>query len=259
MKKILKQILKYYLKLITKIVLFIHRPTIIAIAGATNKTFVKNRVKQTLQKNGFNVQANPKNFNTEIGLPLAILYLSSGYNYYRKWLPIIFKAPLTIFQTNFPKYLVLELGVSNIGDMNYLLTIIKPKVTIITDITSKYLEGFNDMDQLVGEYQILAKKTNSRGILILNNDNSRVKTLSDNASAQKIFFGFQSNSDPRVVNVKRGGRGEIATTIHDGKQETYTLDRFGGHHVYALMVSLIINKYFPYEENKKKKFSKKQN
>src|SRR3989339_92491 len=119
MKKIFKIILQYYLKFITKLVLLIHRPTVIAISGSVNKSFFRDEIKKVLAEQGKTVRANPKNFNTEIGLPLAILNIESGYNSYRAWLPIIWKAFLAIFQKNFPEYLVLELGVSQRGDMRY--------------------------------------------------------------------------------------------------------------------------------------------
>jgi UDP-N-acetylmuramyl pentapeptide synthase len=251
MKMILKPILKYYLKLITKIVLFIHRPTIIAIAGATNKTFTKNRIKKTLEEKGINVRANPNNFNTEIGLPLAILYLPSGYNYYSKWLPVILKAPLAIFQTNFPQYLVLELGTSDAGDMKYLLSIVSPKITVITDITRKYLEGFTDMDQLVGEYRMLARKTHPQGLLVLNNDNVRIRSLVENIDTKKIFFGFQEGSNPRILDIKREKEGEVVNIKYDQEETSHNTGRFGHHHAYALMAGLIINKHLSHVENKK--------
>jgi UDP-N-acetylmuramyl pentapeptide synthase len=78
MKSFFKQLLKYYLKYITKLVLFIHKPVIIAVAGSTNKTFVRDEIRNILEKKGFSVRANPRSFNTEIGLPLAILDLPSG-------------------------------------------------------------------------------------------------------------------------------------------------------------------------------------
>lgn len=251
MKKILKQILKYYLKIITKIVLLLHRPTIIAIAGDTNKTFVKEEVKKILKERGLSVRANPKNFNTEIGLPLAILYLSSGYNYYRKWLPTILKAPLVIFQKNFPKYLVLELGSSGSGDMKYLLSIIKPRVSIVTDITRKYLHGFQDMNELVDEYKLLAQKTDKKGLLILNNDNTRIRELSKDINTPKSFIGFEEGSNPQIKDIKRGEQGENIVIKHDnGEEKEYNLERFGQHHAYALAIALVVNNYFQYDKGK---------
>ncbi len=188
---LLKKLLQYYLKYITKLVLFIYRPTIITIAGSTNKTFVKEEIKKVLKKQGLIIRSNPKSFNTEIGLPLAILNLSSGYNSYRLWLPIIFQAAKAIFNKNFPKILVLELGISEPADMKYLLSIIHPKIAVITDITQRYLESFSDMDELVSEYEYLAKKIDKSGLIILNYDNLRVRKLATSTKVKIKFFGLQ--------------------------------------------------------------------
>jgi len=59
MKSIFKTFLKYYLKVVTKIVLFIHKPVVVAVAGSTNKGFVKKQVKEKLEEAGFSVRANP--------------------------------------------------------------------------------------------------------------------------------------------------------------------------------------------------------
>jgi len=85
MKTFLKQLLKYYLKYITKLVLAIHQPLIIGLTGSTNVIFTRDEIKRQLAQTGLAARSNPKNFNTEIGLPLAILNLPSGYNSYRHY------------------------------------------------------------------------------------------------------------------------------------------------------------------------------
>jgi len=255
MKLIFKTILQYYLKYITKLVLVIHRPTIIAIAGSTNKTFVKEEVAHALKKQGIDVRSNPKSFNTEIGLPLAVLYLPSGYDSYRNWLPIIFKAALIIFRRNFPDYLVLELGVSNPGDMKYLLSIIKPKIAIITDITQRYLESFSDMDKLVGEYEYLIRKVNC-GLIILNYDNIRIRNLSKVAQVPVEFFGLQNGAYWQAVKISRTEQGQIVKVSHNDIINQYKIKRFGKHHVYSLLIGLIIKNYVSGEEKIHKKGKK---
>ncbi|MEA3464282.1 MAG: Mur ligase family protein [Patescibacteria group bacterium] len=262
MKKVFKLLLKYYLKYITKFVLLIHRPTIIAIAGSTNKTFVKEEVCRVLRALEKNVRANPRSFNTEIGLPLAILYLPSGYNSYKNWLPIIFKSFLAIFQRDFPQYLVLELGVSEPGDMKYLLSIIKPRLAIITDITQRYLESFSDMDRLVGEYERLVKKVKKNGLVALNYDNIRIRNLAKVAKAPVEFFGLQNGAHWQAVkinssailrgkgrsshyNFSEGGeeQGQTIKVSHNNIVKKYKIKYFGKHHIYSLLIGLIIKNY----------------
>ncbi|PIV51698.1 hypothetical protein CO115_02880 [Candidatus Falkowbacteria bacterium CG_4_9_14_3_um_filter_36_9] len=260
MKIIFKIILQYYLKYLTKFILFIYKPTIIAIAGSANKTFVRYEITRILNKNGIKTRTNNKSFNTEIGLPLAVLNLQSGYNSYKKWLSVIVKALFNIFSSNYPRVLVLELGISNPGDMKYLLSIIKPDISIITDITQRYLESFNDMDIMAGEYELLIKKTKLSGLIILNNDNARINKLLIPNLKNIITFGFKDGSDWRITNaVKTEYKQLININFSDHNLKVtkqYILERFGQHHVYSLTIGLIINHYLN-ENNKAQLLPKK--
>jgi UDP-N-acetylmuramoyl-tripeptide--D-alanyl-D-alanine ligase len=237
MKKIFKTFLKYYLKYITKYVLMIHRPTVIAIAGSTNKTFIKDEVNRSLRAAGKSVRSNPRSFNTEIGLPLAILGLSSGFNSYSAWLPIIAQVAKSVFKADFPQHLVLELGVADAGDMKYLLSIIEPDISIIGDITQRYLEGFADMDELVGEYELLVRRTGESGLVILNNDNRRVRELKSLARARVVTFGLEPGADWQAKAVKTDVSGQTFTL---GSNTVRTAGR-GRHHISASLVGLIID------------------
>lgn len=254
MKTFFKIFLKYYLKIIVKAVIIVRRPTIIAVAGSINKNFVKKEVKTRLQELGLSVRANPKNFNTEIGLPLAILYLESGYNEYKKWLPIILKAPAKIFQKNFPQYLVLSLGTSDEGDMKYLLSMVKPQISIITDITQRYKEGFSDMDNLVEEYKTLARKTDANGLLVLNGDNYRIREIGKSSKQRVVYYGFDPPVDIRARKTQKTEKGQELEVELDGNVSQHHIYKFGRHHVYAFMVGLIIKQTLMghYDQHQKK-------
>lgn len=240
MKPFFKVILKYYLKYITKLMLLIHRPEIIAIAGSTNKAFTKNEIRKQLEAEGKNVWANSKSLNTEIGLPLSILRIPSGYGSYGDWLPVLVQSVSALWQKNYPKYLVLELGVSRPGDMKYLLSIVQPRISVVTDITQRYLESFSGMDDLVGEYRLLVEKTPKRSLVILNNDNNRVRELASFSKAKVLSFGHFQDADVIVSAVEREGMGEIATVVYNNKEEKQHIPAFGLHNVYARLVSIIV-------------------
>lgn len=243
MKKIFKKILQYYLKYLAKLILFIYRPTIIAIAGSVNKAFVKNEVKQLLEKNNIEVRANPKSFNTEIGLPLAILNLPSGYNSYSAWLPVIFKSFSCLWQKNFPQLLILELGTSDPGDMKYLLSIVRPKISVITDVTQRYLESFEDVNELLGEYKTLVKKTNKNGLVLLNCDNEKIKNISKFAKTRVEYFGFGNEALWQALDIKPDKNGQIVRVKHNNNITQHDIKKFGQHHVYSLLISLAIEDY----------------
>ncbi|MBF0385876.1 MAG: hypothetical protein HQL27_08405 [Candidatus Omnitrophica bacterium] len=235
MKYIFKKFLQQYLKYLAKITLLIHRPQIIAVAGSINKTFVKEEICRVLSEAGLNVRPNPRAFNTEIGLSLSILDLSSGYNSYLKWLPIILRAPMSIFQKNFPKFLVLEFGISDPGDMKFLLSVARPHMTVITDITQRYIEGFDDVEELVDEYEYLASCT--KGLIILNYDNIRVRGLAKFSPAKAIFFGLEDGADWKGELV---GNNIYQVAKIQGQNKEFKLIRHGIHHVYSLLIGQII-------------------
>jgi UDP-N-acetylmuramoyl-tripeptide--D-alanyl-D-alanine ligase len=247
-KFICKKILQYYLKFLVKVALLFRRPKIVAVAGSINKVFFKEKIKETLQGEGLTVRSNPKGFNTEIGLPLAILDLPSGYHSYKDWLPIILCSPLALWQKNFPKVLVLELGVSDPGEMKKLLAIVKPKIAVITGITQRYLEAFDGVDELVGEYECLVKKVSKGGLVILNYDNQRVRDLAKIAQVRVRFFSL-SREFPAGIKEdsmwlgKKVGMGNTCQQVevrHGNQASSHQICRFGEHHIQALLAGLIV-------------------
>ncbi|MBD3244413.1 MAG: hypothetical protein GF335_00265 [Candidatus Moranbacteria bacterium] len=242
MKIIFRQILKYYLKFLSKGLLLIHRPEIIVVAGSTNKTFVKNKIVKILKTKNLSFRANPRSFNTEIGLPLAILDLPSGYHSYERWLPIIFKAIIKLFQRNFPEYFVLELGVAKKGDMKYLLSIVKPKIAVICDLTQRYLESFKSLSTMKKEYELLAECTDKKGFLILNFDNKSLKNLKTPKNLKTISFGIEQRADFWAKKIKKISTGQIIKVRANNKTKIYKIFRFGKPQIYVFLIGLIIKR-----------------
>jgi len=248
MKKLFKIILSFYLKILAKIAIFLHHPKIIVVAGSTNKLFTKEEIKKELDFLKINSRISPKNFNTEIGLPLSILDLPSGYNSIKNWIPALKKAPFSIIKS-MPEYLILDLGVSNPGDMKYLLSIIKPNIAIITEITQRYLESFENIHTIIKEYEYLAK--NTKNLFIYNHDNSKIKSLAKKVKIKTYSFGETEESDWKIDKIKKEKDGMIFNLIYNSKIKNIKLKRFGKHHIYAKTIGLIVSDYV--NGNKKNK------
>lgn len=231
LKFILKFLLKHYLRFFARLFLFIHRPVVVGVAGSTNKYFVKELIGNKLNKLGVSNRLGQKNFNTEIGLPLAILNLSSGYNSYRAWWPAVLGAFSAVFKKP-PRVLVLELGVSFPGDMSYLMKVVKPHIVVITEITQRYKESFSDMDRLVKEYAILAK--NAKKTVVLNIDNLRIESFAGlQIGATKNTIGKNKASDWIILDILRQNYGLSFNVFKNNNITHHELKRFGIHHVYA--------------------------
>jgi len=242
MKHLLKIIVQFYLKFFTKITLWRHRPFIVAVSGSTNKTTVKEYILKFLrEKYGEKeVRGNPKSYNTEIGLPLAILYLDSGESSALRWLKVLVQAKIrALFERKFPSKLVLELGVEGKGDMEYLLEMVRPNVAIITNIEGSYTYSNSSLERIFEEMKVLAERIPENGYLLINADDERVKSLIDVSKAKVVTYGFSGNAEARAENLKTDSEGQTFDFSYQGKKELVRIKKYGRHNVYAWMVAKV--------------------
>ena len=118
------------------------------------KTTCRMIVAQVLQEQlpHLRICTSPKNFNTEIGMVLAILEIEKRST--KLWSvlwTLIVAFSRSIFASKRYDVLVLEYGIDHPGDMDYLLSIAKPHVGIFTGIDKVHAEYFEDLDQLLEE------------------------------------------------------------------------------------------------------------
>ena len=119
-------------------------------------------VAQVLQQQlpSLRISTSPKNFNTEIGMVLAILEITSRST--RRWIvlrTVLFALSKSIFAPKRYDVLVLEYGIDHPGDMDYLLSIARPHIGIFTGIDKVHAAYFEDMDQLLEEKMKLLLNT----------------------------------------------------------------------------------------------------
>ena len=251
MKNLGHIVLRWYLGVAARLVIHRCRPKIIAIAGTVNKTFVKQTIEVVLEAQGKKCSSTTQTYNTDIGLPLSILGLNSGYNSYRRWLALLPHVFLKIFTQRLPKTLILELGISHPGDAKKLLRIIKPDVVIITDITQRYRENFTDMSTIAKEYGNLLKAVPKNGYSILNYDTIIVRSLNNLSESPHYYFSLEKVSNPEkniwhVADICTREEGIEALVLNPYDSRLVSLPRFGRHHLSAFLIADIINRTSPF-------------
>jgi UDP-N-acetylmuramoyl-tripeptide--D-alanyl-D-alanine ligase len=97
-------------------------PRVVGITGSTGKTSVKDITKTLLP---FRVHASPENYNTEIGLPLAILAAPPG-----------------------TEVLVLEMAMRGVGQIAELCEIAEPDIGVITNVGPVHLELLGTLEAI---------------------------------------------------------------------------------------------------------------
>lgn len=110
---------------------------IIAITGSAGKTMVKEWLSQLLRKK-YVVTKSPKSYNSQIGVPMALLELNN-------------ESEIGVF----------EAGISKPGEMIKLEKMIAPTIGIFTSLGSAHLENFESKAQLLREKSLLFSRCKS--------------------------------------------------------------------------------------------------
>ncbi|RLC38401.1 hypothetical protein DRH27_02320 [Candidatus Falkowbacteria bacterium] len=199
----MKKIVELILKFLAKLILGKYKPEIIGITGSVGKTGTKEAV-YTVLRSKFNVRRNIKNYNNEIGLPLTIIGAETVGRSIIGWLIVFFKGLKLIIFTDceYPKILVLEMGVDKPGDMNYLNSIVKCKIGIATAIGSVHAENFGTTLKLYKEKTELIKSIDNSGWSILNYDDEKTRAMKSASKAKVITYGLDDKADIRAAEIK---------------------------------------------------------
>ncbi len=193
----MKKIIQHQLKILAKIILAKYQPKIIGITGSVGKTSAREAVYAVLSPY-FSVRRSAKNYNNEIGVPLTIIddKLESRKSFIN-WLKIFSKAAQLIIKKdkNYPKILILEMGVDRPGDMDYLNSIVKCDIGVITMIGPVHIEFFNSVKRIKKEKSKLIHHLDNKGWAILNYDNKESRDIKEESKAKVLTYGLEEKAD----------------------------------------------------------------
>jgi len=164
MKKKVLIILQKFLGLCARIYLKKNKTFIIWITWSVWKTSCRMIVSQTLGQilKDKKVYSSPRNFNSELGLVFSIFeiekYSPSFLNLIKKTRRILFK---TIFNKSSYDILVLEYWVDKPRDMDFLIDIVVPDISVFTKLDSIHEENFENIKAIWDEKFKLMKRTKS--------------------------------------------------------------------------------------------------
>lgn len=127
---------------------------VIGITGSTGKTSTKDLTAAALSKK-FKVFKTKGNFNNDIGLPLMIFQLDNSYD-----------------------VAVLEMGMSNFGEIHKLAKTARPDIAIITNIGISHIENLKSRENILKAKMEITDFFTKENILIINGENDLLSTIS---------------------------------------------------------------------------------
>jgi len=209
----LKKIVIFILRWEAKSALNKFHPRVVAITGSVGKTSAKEAIAAVLGLK-FSIRKSPKSYNSELGVPLTILGLSSEWQSGWGWIKNIVRGIGVLFAKNYPEVLVLEMGVDRPGDMDAMAALVSPFVGVVTAIgeVPVHVEFFPGPTAVAEEKGKMLEAIMPEGFSVLNGDDDVVRDLAARARGTTFTFGFGAGSDIRISQyrlVETRGEGAV--------------------------------------------------
>jgi len=185
----------------------------IGVTGSNGKTTTKDMIAAVLRKSG-KVLATEGNFNNHVGLPLTLFGLRSQH-----------------------RYAVLEMGMSNPGEIRRLSETAKPGLAVVTNIGLAHLETMGSREAIRDEkLSIIGGFPGGRGTLFLNVDDPMLCDFRAPSKVRVVTFGIE-RGQIKPADVKLGADG--CATFRIGRT-AFRLPVPGLHNVYNALAAIAV-------------------
>jgi UDP-N-acetylmuramoyl-tripeptide--D-alanyl-D-alanine ligase len=179
----------------------------IAVTGSVGKTTTKDLLAGCLATT-YRTGASERSFNNELGLPLTLL-----------------NAPEDA------RWVVVEMGVRRIGDIERLAAVARPDVGIVTRVDMAHVEFLGDLDGVARAKSELVAALAPSGLAVLNANDARVRAMAALSAAPVLRYGTAADADVRADDVTLDaelrprfrlsspwGEADVRLALHGGHQ-----------------------------------------
>jgi UDP-N-acetylmuramoyl-tripeptide--D-alanyl-D-alanine ligase len=163
---------------------------VIGITGSVGKSTTKEVVAEVLVQR-YHTLKSPGNMNNEIGLPLTILRLGSGY-----------------------ERAVLEMGFYVPGEIAFLCEIAQPSIGVVTNIGTVHAERAGSQEAIFHGKAELVQALPAGGVAILNLDDAWVRKMAELTAARVFFYGLDPAADLWADQIEGLGLEGIRFRLH---------------------------------------------
>ena len=167
---------------------------VVGITGSVGKTSTKEVIASVLSEK-YRVLKTLGNFNNELGLPLTVFRLREEH-----------------------QIAVLEMGISDFGEMHRLSKIAKPDICVITNIGQCHLENLKDRDGVLRAKSEIFDFMQPEGRIVLNGDDDKLSAVQEVKGVNPLFFGVESGREIYADEIEPRGLKGIRCRIHAGEE-----------------------------------------
>lgn len=190
---------------------------VVGVTGSTGKTSTKDLLAAVLSEK-YKVFKTKGNFNNEIGLPLMILELDSSY-----------------------EIAILEMGMSNLGEIHKLAEVANPDMALITNIGISHIENLKTRENILKAKMEIVDYFKENNLLVVNGDDDLLTTIKE-IDYKLLKTGLETSNNIWAEDIELRESGSTFT-ICDGKEKNkFLLNVPGKHNIQNLLLAVAIAK-----------------
>ena len=186
------------------------------LTGSVGKTTTKELIASVVSQK-YKTLATKGNFNNNIGVPYTIFGLNSSH-----------------------EAAVIEMGMSNFGEISVLSRCARPHIGVITNIGTSHIEYLGSQEGILKAKSELFDGMDSESTVILNGDDPYLLSLKGKVNCKEmIFVGIDNKSADILATDVISGEGGCSFSL-DGVK--YSINLAGAHNVYNALCAIVVGR-----------------
>lgn len=194
---------------------------VVGITGSVGKTSTKEMIASILSQR-YRTLKTEGNFNNELGLPLTVFRLRGD-----------------------DEIAVLEMGISDFGEMHRLAKIARPDTAVLTNIGWCHLENLKDRDGILRAKTEIFDYLQDNGHIVLNGDDDKLATVQEVRGIRPVRFGLDSGNEYYADQIEPQGFRGIRCTLHTPQGAlSVQIPMPGSHMVYNALAGAAVGQIY---------------
>ena len=153
--------------------------------------------------------------------------------------------PLSLFNLRHDDdYGVLEVGMDKKGEIDHLSKIIKPDISVITNINYAHAKNFKNIKQIALAKSEIIKNTKSNGFVVLNADDNFFKLhqkIAYKNNLKVISFGIKNRiSDIKLIEIKKKNLNFKITVKANKVKRNFIISNDFENNIYNILAALAV-------------------
>lgn len=193
----------------------LHLP-LIGVTGSVGKTTTREMISAALAAK-YRVYKTPGNHNSQVGVPITLSEITSQ-----------------------DEVGVIELGMSEPGELTVIAQIAQVDMAVITNIGVTHIEQLGSKENIYREKLSIQDGLKPGGILFLNGDDELLKKTKARDGFTTVYYGTEETCDYRAEEIHLVDGYPVFTAVHREKKVPVSLRVMGRHQILNAMVALAV-------------------